>query len=131
MLSTIVWLKLSPETRKKIATQLGVPRSSGFDVQGGRVVSDGHTPQDLAHITTEKLQEATGLDISDFYALFENFVLQLEQGEVVKVEEPVVEKAPEVVEEPKKAETLFPEEPPKPVAKPNGQFANDAKKAKK
>ena len=55
-------------------------------MQGGRVVSDGHTPHDLAHITIEKLQEATGLDISDFYALYEKYVLQLEQADVVKQE---------------------------------------------
>ena len=121
MLSTIVWLQVAQETRKKIAANLGIPRSSGFDVQGGRVVSDGYTPHDLAHITVEKLQSATGLDISDFYALFEKYVLQLEQGIVVNSEN-IQEMVDEAKKEEPKVDTLFAVEPT-PVKTPNAQYA--------
>lgn len=125
MLSPVIWLQLSQETRRKIATEMNIPKSSGVEVAGGRVLCDGHTVYDLQAITVEKLQEKTGLDISDFYALFKKYVLQLEEAQVVK-EEP---KAPEPIPTPEPAtkeakapDTLFPR------VKPNALYAEQGKK---
>lgn len=115
MLSPLVWLQLSPETRKKIVTKFNLYKSYGMDVQGGRVVSDGYTVNDLSKITTEGLKEVTGLDTNDFYALFNAFVLQLEQGETVNTaisdtkKETIIEETLAVAPEEEHEQEVFPE----------------------
>ncbi len=75
------WVALPFETRQKLVKQFGVPKSGGSEVQnlstGNRIVSDGHTHQDLKAITVEKLQEFTGSLSTDFYDLFSQAISKL------------------------------------------------------
>ena len=71
MLSQIIWLQLKPETRKILAEILNIPKSGGVEVVDGRVVSDGYTPEDLATVSLDKLQEFMSMEFeTDFYKIF-------------------------------------------------------------
>lgn len=92
MLSKLIWLSLSRETRQKIAILLEIPKTGGVEVVDGKVISDGYTDRDLQSITTGKLQEFMGSTEPDFYKLFNQLVINIEL--------PMVElKAPEIIEE--------------------------------
>jgi hypothetical protein len=78
MLSPKIWLGLSQTTRRAIAEKLILPHSGGVEVVDNRVVSDGYTPNDLALITVEKLQTLLNSKETDFYALFNKLVEQIE-----------------------------------------------------
>lgn len=83
ILSQAVWLKLPQDIRSKLVTLFGIKRSSSTETYMGRdsvvrVVSDGHTAEDLMIVTTEKMQELLGTDSSDFYGLFDDIVGNLD-----------------------------------------------------
>ena len=69
----IQWLELAQEDRQRIADSLGIKRSGVSQVvaghAGGKIVSDGFTPEDLKVITVEKLQELTGSKKKDIMEL--------------------------------------------------------------
>ena len=88
MLAQKIWLELKPETRKKLAVYLEIPRSGHTEVVNdmmgnGVVVSDGYTYDDLSTVTLEKLQ---GLfnepEEKDFYKLFNKLVTNFEKPPV-------------------------------------------------
>lgn len=86
MLSTSVWLALSPETRMKLAERLGLQRTGGSEVVDGRVVSDGFTAQSLALVTVSMLQEQLKSEETDFYKLFDLLVNEVENKKRVEEE---------------------------------------------
>ena len=51
------WVVLPQEVRNKMKKEFSIQRSSGSHVEGGRVVSDGHTDEDLKGVTVEKMQK--------------------------------------------------------------------------
>ena len=72
MINYLFWLSQPPEIRAKLAIALKIRKSTGVTLDGGRVVCDGHTAQDLLDaITVEKLQAFTESKESDIYKLFE------------------------------------------------------------
>lgn len=90
------WLALTAEQRATLKVLFQVPRSSGTLVEDNRVVTDGHTHPDLAHITVEKLQAFTGkAKEQDFFKLFELTLKKIEADQ--PAEEPVNTSAPHIV----------------------------------
>lgn len=86
MLNQQIWLSLNPETRKKLAVYLEIPKSSGCEIVNAngvsKVVSDGHTYEDLSSVTLEKLQNYLAMPKEDdFYKLFGILVKRLEEPE--------------------------------------------------
>lgn len=75
------WLALSMPVRLHLKKVFGIPRSEGTNVVDGRVVSDGHTHPDLAHITVPAMQAYVKSDEPDFYVLF-SMVLTKAEGEL-------------------------------------------------
>lgn len=80
-LSVPDWVSLPQDIRTKLKNQFQIPRSGGSEVQtfstGNRIVSDGHTHQDLKAISLEKLQEFVGSNSQDFYGLFQQAIDKL------------------------------------------------------
>lgn len=74
MLSRLKWLELPNDIRFKIIQDFNVPRSGHAIVENQRVVSDGHTDEDLQHITIEKMQEFLKTKEDDFYKLLNRVV---------------------------------------------------------
>jgi hypothetical protein len=118
MISIAYWLQLPMDVRVEMRKVFNIKRSSGSQVinqlydgkKVSTVVSDGTTPQDLAVLTVEKLQNFTGVDSTDIIALFEQTAQIINAGL-----HPVKE---EVVEVPKKFETFVETPEPKKVRKP-------------
>ena len=61
------WLSLEPKLRWKLKALFDVPRSQGVTVVDNRVVSDGHTHEDLKVISLEKVNAYLGTEEADFY----------------------------------------------------------------
>lgn len=74
MLSPTVWLKLSQETRSKIAKEFQLNKSGHSEVVDNQVVSDGYSVFDLQGITLEKLKAFTNNTSDDFYFQFTKVV---------------------------------------------------------
>lgn len=79
LLSQPVWLQLSHEMRNKLVRLFGIKRSGATETYMGRdsvvrVVSDGYTAADLMTVTTLRMQELLGTDSTDFYALFDDVI---------------------------------------------------------
>ena len=91
-LSTSVWLSIPQETRWKIANIFGISRSSHFEVQDNRVISDGYTPSNLEGITVDAMQAFTNSKEDDFYKLFTKVIEKVEKNELK--EEPKTDDAP-------------------------------------
>lgn len=51
MINRFKWLEVKPESRKHIATFLGIRPTGGVEVADNKVVCDGFTDQDLCVIT--------------------------------------------------------------------------------
>lgn len=83
------WLALSQFQRQQLIANFGIPRSEGSNVVDNTVVSDGHTHEDLAHITIEKMQEFTGSKSDDFFTLFDETLDTLKKPEVPQPTAPV------------------------------------------
>ena len=96
-LSYSIWLKTNIATRYKVADLLGIKPRVTRHVVDGRVISDGFSPDDLAAITKEKMQELTGNKSSDFYVLFEELVKQVETNTLNKNADVQQEKQAEVI----------------------------------
>ena len=98
MINPKVWLALKQATRQNIAAYLGLRRSGVTEVNGGVVVSDGYSAQDLMDgITVTKLQTMLGIDETDLYKLFEELVRRLEAPPVeITVPEPTPEPTPDI-----------------------------------
>lgn len=103
LLSYNTWLSLPIETRRKLTTLFGIPRTGevivrvgGMTAQGnigGEATQDGHSAKDLYAITIPKMQEVLDSKSEDFYQLFKEVVTNLDEildGPV----EPVIEAEP-------------------------------------
>lgn len=84
LLSYQVWIGLPQETRSKLARLFIIPKTGESVVRVGAIIggniagestSDGYTAKDLYAISTEKMQALIGTDDTDFYAMF-NFVVE-------------------------------------------------------
>lgn len=81
------WLSLTAEQRASLKVLFQIPRSSGTLVEDNRVVTDGYTHPDLAHITVEKMQDFTGkTKEEDFYKLFSLTLEKVDADRPVAVE---------------------------------------------
>ncbi len=83
MLSTAYWLSFSPEVRSKLIRLFVIPRSSGSQVEnvGGlaRVVSDGHTVDDLTAVNIDVLQKMLATTSTDYFALLHQVVESIDR----------------------------------------------------
>lgn len=93
-LSVPEWLKLSADTRVKLAEIFQIPKSKGAMVEqqgeGSVVRSDGHTHEDLQAITVEKMKTFLGLmegsePINDFVKLFNAVIVVVEKDKELEV----------------------------------------------
>ncbi len=69
------------EVRNELKQIFGIPRSRGSQVDNNKVVSDGHTHEDLANITVEKMQAYTGSADAEFFHLFELVLIKLSESQ--------------------------------------------------
>ena len=99
-------LSLSPETRRRIREELGIPRSGYVEVLDGRVLCDGTMLEDLQKLTTLKMQEFLGSIETDFHKLFTSVVERIEnpQKQVESELEITILPASEVKKEKRKYE---------------------------
>lgn len=86
LLSRSIWLGLKSETRADIARIFNIPKSSGVEVSGNQVISDGYTDKDLAMVRVEELQKFLQSEETDFYVLFKNVVTHIETMKTSGVE---------------------------------------------
>lgn len=78
MLSLVKWLSLSLEMRAKLVEKFQIQRSGFTHVENQIVVSDGYSSKDLLAISLEKLQQFVGSKSTDFYELFDQAVILLD-----------------------------------------------------
>lgn len=73
-----LWLALPIETRVKLAIMFGISKTGrtvvDYRADGAVVTQDGYTPDDLRALTVEKMQEKLMTEETDFYALVETVV---------------------------------------------------------
>lgn len=102
------WLSLDYPIRAKLVEIFNVQRSSGTQVIDSRVVSDGHTYDDLQAINVESMQAYLQTTVEDFYSLLNKVVDQInaeltpEEPESPKIQEgvDVIAKLKELLETP-------------------------------
>lgn len=79
MINQFSWVQLPQEVRVRIASRLCIPRSEPVHIHGGRVMSDGHSSQDLATVSLEKLKEVTKSKLENFDRIFDILVKQVQE----------------------------------------------------
>ena len=100
-LSVQQWVGLSQDIRFKLHDVFGLHRSTSAEVNGGQLVCDGHSYNDLSAITLEKMNAYLGAKQKDFFEAFKACIDKAGQPEAV--EEPKVEEKPaEAIVEPNK-----------------------------
>lgn len=72
------WISLPYSIRLRLQHMFRIPRSSGTEVMDGTVITDGHTHEDLKHISVDAMQAYIGSESRDFYSLFEATVGKVE-----------------------------------------------------
>lgn len=78
-LTTTQWLALPAPVKARLKEVFHIKRSEGTHMIDSRVLSDGHTHNDLLAISVAAMQEYTGeKKITEFYALFEKVLAQVE-----------------------------------------------------
>jgi hypothetical protein len=55
-----LWMLLPLEERRILADDFNMPRTGATEVRDSEVISDGHSAQDLAHLTRERMAEYVG-----------------------------------------------------------------------
>lgn len=101
LLSQHYWLSLSKEIRGKLVALFAIPKTGESVVRygpnGPEVQADGYTPLDLMLISTEKMQALLGTDSTDFYALLNDVIMNVDNllddtylQEDEKIEEEVI-----------------------------------------
>lgn len=103
-LDTSLWLSLPADTRAKLKAAFNIAKSSFSHVSDNKVITDGHTYQDLSVVNVESLQNFLGVKEKDFFNLFNLALQKLETPEVVEAPVQVV---PEIKEEKKKKKLLM------------------------
>lgn len=76
-LSLHTWVSLPTEQRDRIRIIFKIPRSGNTVVFDGRVETDGTTPEDMKHLTIEKMQEYLEDESTDFHKLFDKVLLKI------------------------------------------------------
>lgn len=99
-LSVPEWLKLSADTRTKLAEIFQISKSKGAQIETmgeqSVVKSDGHTHEDLQAITVEKMQGYLGENfngVQDFLMLFNTVVRKVEEVKAAEAPKPIDTKA--------------------------------------
>jgi hypothetical protein len=77
ILSNTTWVSLSNEVRQRIRSIFNIPCSSSTIVSDGRIETDGTTPEDLKHLTIEKMQKLLNSELNDFHKLFDLVVVKI------------------------------------------------------
>jgi len=77
ILSLGVWVSLPTEVRNRIRAVFSIPKSEATEVNDGRIVSDGTSYNDLATLTTEKMQAYLEDSGNDFHKLFDKVVAKI------------------------------------------------------
>lgn len=94
------WLALSMPVRLRLKKIFSIPKSEGVNSIDGRVVSDGHTHPDLAHISLPAMEAYVGYTFDgDFFAAFETVLVKVE-GEMAaeaEAKKPVPAEAPQPI----------------------------------
>lgn len=103
-LDTSLWLSLPADTRAKLKTAFSISKSSFSHVSDNKVITDGHTYQDLSVVNVESLQNFLGVKEKDFFNLFNLALQKLETPDEVEAPVQVV---PEIKEEKKKKKLLM------------------------
>lgn len=85
-LTTPQWLQLPFEVRQHLVAEFRIPRSSYTLVQDNKVLSDGYTHEDLAHITVEKMKAFTGSNETNFFTLFDQVLAVIEEKRQAKAQ---------------------------------------------
>jgi hypothetical protein len=109
ILSMSMWVSLSNEQRNRIRVLFKIPRSRNTEVNDGRIVSDGTTPEDFKALSIEKMQEYLSDNSStDFHKLFDRVIAKVQD----EIEGKPVVVAP-VVQPVQVASVVVPETPKK------------------
>ena len=93
ILSLHTWISLPNELRYKLREIFSIPRSSNTVVNDGVIETDGVTPEDIGHLTVEKMQDYLGETSEDFHKLFDMVVARLNDELEGKVHIPEVTNA--------------------------------------
>jgi len=96
MINQFAWVQLPQEVRVRIAAKLKIPRSEPVHIHGGKVMSDGHSSQDLATVSLEKLKEVTKSKLENFDRIFETLVKQVNDEIEKEKPKPVKQKEEDV-----------------------------------
>ncbi len=81
------WIGLNFETRQELIKMFGLVRSAGTVVENGVLKTDGYTDKDLEAISVEALQKALQSPDTNFFALFDTLLAQLEDARLNKATE--------------------------------------------
>lgn len=73
------WLSLPPELKNRLKELFDIPKSAGAQIMDQKLLSDGHTHDDLAHITVEKMQAFLETKEEDFWELMSQVLVKLNQ----------------------------------------------------
>ena len=79
------WVQLPAEIRIRLAEIFKIPRSEASAIMGNTLISDGHSNNDLATLTKEKLESYLALvpgSNIDFYQLFDMVVKLVDKNKV-------------------------------------------------
>jgi len=77
LLNLHTWVSLPNEVRFKIRTLFNIPRSSNTVVNDGKIETDGVTPEDISHLTTDKMKTYLTSEETDFNKLFDLVVAKV------------------------------------------------------
>lgn len=73
------WLGLPIHVRDRLKILFNIPKSAGSMVENNKVISDGHTNEDLLRVSLEAMQTYLGSTETEFYALLNQVVEKIEK----------------------------------------------------
>lgn len=101
LLAYSTWLTYSADQKRKLIKLFGIPRTGEVvvhvgEMMGGNIgasaMQDGHRPEDLYEITTDKLQEIIGTEDTDFLNMVQHVIDNLDDLYYEKFPEELVAK---------------------------------------
>lgn len=150
LLSYTIWLQLSAEQKAKLVRLFSIPRTGEVVVHVGEMMNnnigavakqDGHRPEDLYAITSERMAELLNLpekegQTHDFYALYQEVIDNLDAIYAENFSEEVAETTSHTVPEvsttppePVQEEEFVPRDPEE-LIKPKAPVAEESKPIK-
>lgn len=103
------WLELPADTKARLKEIFQIPKSAGasFMQVGGKgiLTSDGHTHADLAHITKAKMAAYLGQPEADFFSMFDEVLLKIEEEKkpkTIEVPTAIIEQTTKLADTPPK-----------------------------